>query len=85
MCTADTRNMKTLCMIAFTVFLAIAVAEDSSQRAFPGANPKVKVGRETKSTKAYKVAKEACVKSGEGQLKGKKLTECIVNYQKEAK
>lgn len=76
----DTKLMKTILMLTFTVFLAIAFGEDSSQRAFPGA-PKMKV---TKSTKAYKKAKEACLKN-DSELKGKKLTECIVNYQKEAK
>lgn len=76
----DTRDMKTLLMLTLTVFLAIALGEDSSQRAFPGS---AKI-RESKSTRAYKKAKEDCVKKN-SELKGKKLTECIVNYQKEAK
>ncbi|MBC7427859.1 MAG: hypothetical protein H7336_04550 [Bacteriovorax sp.] len=81
--------MKTLCVVLFAVFLAIAVAEDSSLTISPGIEtrpaPKLEQQRETKSTKAYKLAKEACVKSSDGKLKGKKLTECIVNYQREAK
>ncbi|MBC7713679.1 MAG: hypothetical protein H7177_10085 [Rhizobacter sp.] len=80
--------MKTLCVLLFAAFLAIAVAEDSQVTAPPvvEAQPAVNVApRVTKSTKAYKLAKEACVKSSDGKLKGKKLTECIVNYQKEAK
>lgn len=76
--------MKTLFVIIFAVFVAIAFAEDSSQRAFPDVKVK-KQTAETKSTKAYKKAKEACVSSSAGQLKGKRLTECIVNYQKETK
>lgn len=74
------KDMKTILMFIFTVFVAIALGEDSSQRAFPGGGKM----RESKSTKAYKKAKEACLK-GDAELKGKKLTECIVNYQKEAK
>lgn len=79
--------MKTLCIIIFTSFLSIAVAEDSTQRAFPGASAKElerKSARVTKSTKAYRKAKDACLKNSE-ELKGKKLTDCIVEYQKEAK
>lgn len=76
--------MKTLCILFFTVFFALAVAEDTSQRAFPGADTDKKSAKVTKSTKAYRKAKEECLKKSE-QLKGKKLTDCIVDYQKEAK
>lgn len=78
----DTGFMKTLCMMIFTVFLAFAFAEDTGQRAF-GGGPKKKI-HEMKVTKEYKKAKEECLKSSE-ELRGKKLTECIVKYQKEAK
>ncbi len=67
-------------MFIFTVFVAIALGEDTSQRAFPGPGRT----KESKSTKAYKKAKEECLKI-HPELKGKKLMECIVNYQKEAK
>lgn len=79
--------MKTLSIIIFALLMAISFAEDSSKRAYPGQESHDQKNRlhETKSTKAYKKAKEACVESSKGQLKGKKLTECIVNYQKEAK
>lgn len=77
--------MKTLCILFFTVFLALAAAEDTSQRAFPGPDSaSKKSAKVTKSTKAYRKAKEACLKKSE-ELKGKKLTDCIVDYQKEAK
>ena len=81
----DTLVMKSLSVIIFAVVMASAFAEDSSQRAFPDAGVKKKQVADTKSTRAYKKAKEACVNSSDGKLKGKKLTECIVNYQKEAK
>lgn len=73
-----------MCILFFSVFLAVTVAEDTSQRAFPGADSTKKSAKVTKSTKAYRKAKEACLKKSE-QLKGKKLTDCIVEYQKEAK
>lgn len=77
--------MKTLCILFFTVFLGLAVAEDTSQRAFPGTDAAAKKSAKvTKSTKAYRKAKEECLKKSE-ELKGKKLTDCIVDYQKEAK
>lgn len=76
--------MKTLCILFFTVFLALAVAEDTSQRTYPGADTAKKSAKVTKSTKAYRKAKEECLKKSE-ELKGKKLTDCIVDYQKEAK
>ncbi len=80
--------MKTLSILLFTLFLAIAAAEDASQVVSPDTMvrvEKVESKHETRSTKAYKRAKEACVKSSDGRLKGKKLTECIVNYQKETR
>jgi hypothetical protein len=76
--------MKTLCILFLTVFLALAVAEDTSQRAFPGSDTSKKSAKVTKSTKAYRKAKEECLKKSD-ELKGKKLTDCIVDYQKEAK
>ena len=84
MSVTDTRYMKTLCILFFTVFLALAVAEDTSQRAFPGPDTSKKSAKVVKSTKAYRKAKEECLKKSE-ELKGKKLTDCIVDYQKEAK
>lgn len=74
-------------MLLFTVFLALAFAEDSTQQAFPGPGMKEqakKNERADKTTKAYRQAKHECLKKG-GDLKGKKLTDCIVEYQKEAK
>lgn len=62
----------------------MAVAEDTSQRAFPGSDRTKKSAKVTKSTKAYRKAKEECLKKRD-DLKGKKLTDCIVDYQKEAK
>lgn len=76
--------MKTMCILFLTVFLALAVAEDTSQRAFPGPDSAKKSAKVTKSTKAYRKAKEECLKKSD-VLKGKKLTDCIVDYQKEAK
>ena len=76
--------MKTLCILFLTFFLAVAVAEDTSQRAFRGADTSKKSAKVTKSTKAYRKAKEECLKKSD-VLKGKKLTDCIVDYQKEAK
>ena len=79
--------MKTLCVLILTVFLTVAVAEDSSQRAFPGPSSKdleAKSARVKKSTKAYRKAKEACLQKNE-ELKGKMLKDCIVEFQKEAK
>lgn len=77
--------MKTFCILFFTVFLALAVAEDTSQRTFSRADVAVrKSAKVTRSTKAYRKAKEACLEKSE-QLKGNKLTDCIVDYQKEAK
>ncbi len=78
------KNMKMIFVVVFAVFVAFAFAEDTSKRAFPDNSAKRQM-TETKSTKAYKKAKEACVNSSNGELKGKKLTECIVNYQKETK
>lgn len=84
MSSADNMNMKMLSVVVFAVFVASSFAEDTSTRAFSEIKVKKQLA-ETKSTKAYKKAKEACVSSSDGQLKGKKLTECIVNYQKETK
>jgi hypothetical protein len=67
--------MNTLCVTILTIFLALAVADEGK---IPK-NPRV-----VKSTKAYSKAKVACLKKSE-ELKGKKLTDCIVEYQKEAK
>lgn len=81
--------MKTICLIFLTVLVAIAVADDSSHPTL-GAKVHEPVKKEmgpkmTKSTKRYLQAKRACLEKSSGQLKGKLLTECIVNYQKEAK
>ncbi len=76
--------MKTLCLLFLTVFLALAVAEDPKNQASSGQNTSIESERVTKSTKAYRKAKEECLKKSE-ELKGKKLTDCIVDYQKEAK
>lgn len=84
MSVTDTLNMKTLCILIFSAFLSIAIAEDTSQRAFPGPDSSKKSAKVVKSTKAYRKAKEECLKKSE-ELKGKKLTDCIVEYQKEAK
>ena len=73
-----------LIVIVSVLIAASAFAEDTSGPVFSG----YKVKKHTavaKSTKAYKKAKEACVSSSNGELKTKKLTECIVNYQKETK
>lgn len=73
--------MKTLCFIIFTVLLVIAQAEDS-QKAIKGLerkSPKVQRG-----ARAYHEAKEECLKK-EVDLKGSRLTNCIVDYQKKAK
>lgn len=81
--------MKTICLISFTVFLAIALANDShsSLQVVQASSPVKKEmnPRMIKSTKAYLQAKKACLKKSEGRLKGKQLTDCIVSYQKEAK
>ena len=76
--------MKTLCILLLTVFLALAVAEDNSQQVSKGQSQSKKSARVTKSTKAYRKAKEECLKKSDG-LKGNKLTDCIVDYQKEVK
>jgi hypothetical protein len=80
----DTWYMKTLCILFFTVSVTLAVAEDTIQRTFSGIDSVKKNAKVTKSTRAYRKAKEECLKSS-GDLKGKKLTDCIVDYQKEAK
>jgi hypothetical protein len=71
----DTKDMKTLCALIFVAFLAVAIAEDSSIVSSPGTDPKtlakLELQHESKSTKAYKRAKEACVNSSNGKLKGK--------------
>lgn len=87
MFTPDTWFMKTICMLIFTVFLAFAFGEDSTQRAYPGPGLKElqkKSAKVDKSTKDYRKAKGECLKRSES-LKGKKLTDCIVEYQKEVK
>jgi LAS superfamily LD-carboxypeptidase LdcB len=86
--------MKTLCVLFFMVFLAVAVAEDAGLSTKTTENSQensqekkeldAKSARVKKSTKAYRKAKDACLQKSE-QLKGKKLTDCIVEYQKEAK
>lgn len=81
---ADNDYMKKFSVLILCLFAASAFGEDTSKRAFPDARVK-KQKTETMSTKAYRIAKEACVNSSNRELKGKKLTECIVNYQKEAK
>ena len=87
MCLNDTSFMKTMFLLIFTVFLSPAYGEDSTQRAFPGPGiselerKNAKVGL---STRDYRKAKIECLKMNEN-LKGKKLTDCIVEYQKEAK
>ena len=81
----DTLHMiKTLCMLVFTVFVAFALAEDSTMRDSANKLSVKKSLHVDKSTKAYKTAKEACLGKSE-DLKGKKLTDCIVEYQKAAK
>lgn len=87
MCADDTRSMKTICMLLFTVFLAFAFGEDSTQRAYPGPGLRElekKSAKVDRSTRDYHKAKVECLKKSEN-LKGKKLTDCIVEYQKEAK
>ena len=88
MSSADTVTMKTTCIIIFTVFLALAVAEDTALKIHTGTGIKGEFLKKNagvaKSTKAYSKAKEECLKRSE-ELKGKKLTDCIVEYQKEAK
>ena len=76
--------MKTLSILFLTVFLALAVAEDTKNQVFGGPKTLIESARVTKSTKAYRKAKEECLKKSD-DLKGKKLTDCIVNYQKEVK
>ena len=76
--------MKTLCLLFLTVFLAFAFAEDSTQQASLALETSKKTLGVTKSTKAYRKAKEECLKKSD-ELKGKKLTDCIVDYQKEVK
>ena len=74
-------------MLLFTVLWALAFAEDSTQQAFPGPGIREQARKNEKvdkSTKAYRQAKHECLKRG-GDLKGKKLTDCIVEYQREAK
>ncbi|MBY0415367.1 MAG: hypothetical protein K2Q18_14440 [Bdellovibrionales bacterium] len=74
--------MKTLCLVIFSVFMAIAQALDSSQKPLNGLekkSPKV-----LKSARAYREAKVECIKKSM-ELKGSKLTNCIVEYQKKSK
>ena len=72
--------MKILCLLVVTIFLGSVSAETAFQREdMTKKNTKV-----LKSTKAYRKAKEECLKKS-FDLKGKKLTDCIVDYQKEAK
>lgn len=73
-----------MCILFLSVFLAIAAAEDKSQRILHRSDTSKKSAKVTKSTKAYRKAKEECIKLSD-KLKGKKLTDCIVDYQKEAK
>lgn len=84
MCHDDNEGMKTLPVIIFAMLMGSAFGENTSKRTYPDEGAR-KVKIESKSTKAYKKAKEACVSSSKEELKGKKLTECIVNYQKETK
>jgi hypothetical protein len=79
--------MKMLCMLIFTIFLTTVVAQENNQEAstIPGQKDlDKKSARVVKSAKAYRRAKEECLKKNE-DIKGKKLTDCIVEYQKEAK
>lgn len=76
--------MKTLYLLLLAFCATYVQAEDTSSHVFQDGRVK-KVKGETQSTLAYKKAKEVCLKSVNAELKGKKLTECIVNYQKEAK
>lgn len=77
--------MKTLCILFLTVFLAIALAKEDSQRlSLAPAETSKKSAKVTKITKIYRKAKEECLKKSD-TLKGKKLTDCIVDYQKEVK
>ena len=72
--------MRILSILFLTVLLSLVAAEDSSlQLSVPGTS-KESV-RVIKSTKAYRKAKEECLKKSD-VLKGKNLTDCIVNYQK---
>lgn len=70
----------------FTFLTTFASAEDTlKQETMPKEVKKEISAPMAKSRRAYAQAKAACVKESEGHLKGKKLTECIVNYQKEMK
>lgn len=82
--------MKTICLISFTLFSAIALAENFNPPSLQEAKAQTVVKKEMgprmrASTKAYKKAKKACLERSEGHLKGKQLADCIVSYQKEAK
>jgi hypothetical protein len=78
--------MKMLCVLLFTFFLTTLVAQESNKGdTIPGQKDlEKKSARVVKSAKAYRKAKDECLKKNE-DIKGKKLTDCIVEYQKEAK
>lgn len=78
--------MKLLCMLLLTLLLTTVVAQESSKvDTIPGQKElDKKSARVVKSAKAYRKAKDECLKKNE-DIKGKKLTDCIVEYQKEAK
>lgn len=72
--------------LTFTFLVTFASAEDTlRQERMPKEVKKEINSPMAKSRRAYAQAKAACVKESKGHLKGKKLTECIVNYQKEIK
>jgi hypothetical protein len=78
--------MKLLCTLIFSFLLTTVVAQENSkaittsgQRDLEKKSPRV-----VRRVKAYRNAKDECLKKNE-DIKGKKLTDCIVEYQKEAK
>lgn len=81
--------MKMICLIFFTIFVAIAFANDSTMHeqnnVVTNVSKKELSPKMAKSTTKYLQAKRACLKESAGSLKGKLLADCIVKYQKEAK
>lgn len=69
--------MKMIGLVFFSILTAFVYGEES---------PRPVLSSEMiKNTKSYSKAKDFCMKQGGKNLKGNKLTECIVKYQKEAK
>lgn len=78
--------MKTIGLVFFSILVAFVFGDEAPKAVSVSTEQKTSLSLEMlKTTKTYSKAKEFCIKQGGESLKGNKLTECIVKYQKEAK